>query len=634
MRGPKLALYSTSTTPAYERLHMLPKTHEVKRPRLALSCVLCRRRKVKCGKELPQCRNCERLGEACVYNTGTRDPLTGRVLRVAEDDIRENTETLLHNGDGQSLPHEDLIRRDGQGNDPELEVLENERVLPPEHLSIQQGSRYRYIGRSFWASVSGQEKLNEFFHEPEGPTDLPPPHISPTLVVKSLHALPTKPRCDVLLDLFLFSVHPIYPLIDAPIFQSDYHEFWEWCRKGDFIPPARLMQDPTFISLLFSVLLAGASVASDVTWYTTALQSSDKHDLVNQLRAACLETLDACQYARYPTLNTLMASILAHHFTKKESLESAIFVGTAFRLAQSMGLHQEWNLEIPDLQNRRRVWWYIVWLDVQASISTGLHLCCGSDMLGGVQMPPGTDEPPDDASVTMLYVTGLYKAAKLQSQIIRHFEGARTISQNEIAELAASKDQLHRSIDGLISRICVQGFPERGMFPSRFTNASPQTLPSLYNDQSKDPSILGAWARIMLSLLKLETTIILQKPLLEPSDSPTAQPAWKSTAQLCLQYLEMYLHLRTPIFEPYAWFFPRCHGPRQCVLLILLFLLNYRQSNSEEERAMIFCVDETLEYCASRQDSFFSHDEQTDAQSTFEGLVRLRKEVDGDSQRY
>ena len=57
----------------------------IKRPRLALSCVSCRRRKVRCGREHPQCVNCTRMNETCVYNTGVRDELTGRVQHVSSN---------------------------------------------------------------------------------------------------------------------------------------------------------------------------------------------------------------------------------------------------------------------------------------------------------------------------------------------------------------------------------------------------------------------------------------------------------------------------------------------------------------------------------------------------------------------
>lgn len=45
----------------------------IMRPRQSLSCVVCRRRKVRCGKEQPACGNCVRINENCEYESNTPD---------------------------------------------------------------------------------------------------------------------------------------------------------------------------------------------------------------------------------------------------------------------------------------------------------------------------------------------------------------------------------------------------------------------------------------------------------------------------------------------------------------------------------------------------------------------------------
>jgi hypothetical protein len=52
---------------------------QVKRPRLSLSCSVCRIRKVRCGREQPECTNCLRMNKKCVYESLVRDKLTGRL---------------------------------------------------------------------------------------------------------------------------------------------------------------------------------------------------------------------------------------------------------------------------------------------------------------------------------------------------------------------------------------------------------------------------------------------------------------------------------------------------------------------------------------------------------------------------
>lgn len=208
----------------------LPEARQVKRPRLALSCVICRRRKVRCGKEQPLCHNCVRLGETCVYNIGTRDPTTGRVLRAAEEE--ENSEPQPSNDVVIPLPRNpESVRQDDQDMALRQQLSRDELPLPPDHEIVQRGSLSRLVGKSFWGFVNGQEKLNDAFFrdERDDPPDLPPPHISIVLITKAIFALPNKPVCEVLLHSYMVCVHPIYPVVDEMAFRSEWDAFWKMC---------------------------------------------------------------------------------------------------------------------------------------------------------------------------------------------------------------------------------------------------------------------------------------------------------------------------------------------------------------------------------------------------------------------
>ena len=267
----------------------LPEARQVKRPRLALNCVICRRRKVRCGKEQPQCRNCERLGETCVYNIGTRDPTTGRVLPATEEE--ESSEPPPSNDAVIPPPRNpESSRQDGQ--DVALvqhQVPGDELPLPPDHEFVQRGSLSRLIGKSFWGFVTGQEKLNDAFFcdKHDEPADLPPSYISFVSMTKSLFALPNKPVCEALLNSFMVGVHPVHPVVDEMVFRSKWGEFWEWCGEDVLHTTTRLIQDPTFICLLFAILLVGASAAPESTWEIRALQGLDRGETISQLRTAC-----------------------------------------------------------------------------------------------------------------------------------------------------------------------------------------------------------------------------------------------------------------------------------------------------------------------------------------------------------
>ena len=53
----------------------------IARPRQSLSCLACRRRKVRCGREQPACSNCVRFHEACEYESEAPDSVNRQAKR-------------------------------------------------------------------------------------------------------------------------------------------------------------------------------------------------------------------------------------------------------------------------------------------------------------------------------------------------------------------------------------------------------------------------------------------------------------------------------------------------------------------------------------------------------------------------
>lgn len=376
-----------------------------------------------------------------------------------------------------------------------------------------------------------KESLSDkfFYDEVDTPADLPPPHISSVSLAKTLFFLPNKPAADTLLQSFFTSVYPIHPLIDTSTFQSKYEVFWEWARAGDLRPPASLVQDPTITCLFFAIFHAGASVTPASTWMDdSSLRELNRGTTITQLKTACSDSLVACRHSSHPTLNTLVASILMHLFSERESLmEDTLFISTAIRLAHSMGLHQE--NDMPDLnptrEQRRRIWWHMVWLDVQSSLSSGLPTCVGDNTLNAVRMI----STPDN-SVLMLLALGRYETARLQNELMcgslnASSRNAGQISQEKVTKLLDSMRLLHSRIDTLIAKIPSFDCAE-DVLPAQLREASPRTHLALYQDRHEGPSIIGEWARRSLVLAKLEVAILLRKLMLGPPGLTSSHVPW------------------------------------------------------------------------------------------------------------
>ncbi|OQE40828.1 hypothetical protein PENCOP_c005G02910 [Penicillium coprophilum] len=653
----------------------LSKPRHIKKPRLSLSCIVCRRRKVRCGREQPECANCVRMKDNCVYRAMVRDESTGRVRplspkEVRGSDARPDLPWPCWGQDANALyldkplrppsrqlstaspaPHRQelyptapsweeatQLLRDRDAGVPELRGSSTTQDPSPvptnsfptlsgplcsDYLSIRRGGRVRYIGRNFWGLVAGKESLSDDFFDKNQHThpDLPLPHISSMGMFNLLRSLPTKPVSDTLLETFFLAVWPLVPLLHPPSLQTEYDEFWDWCRNSESaLPSEKLRDDPTFICLLFAVLYCGASAAPAASWMYTKLQGLQKETTVSHLKSAFTTSLSLCQHLEHPTLNTLVSALLTGPFLDQpfEPMRSLVHVSTTVRIAQTMGLHRErtWSaMSWLDKEIRRRIWWHIVWLDVQSSISTGLTPCCGKEALETVSMVDLHEEPGEvparlsqcndsmtgGKSVAILYAIGRFETANLQARIVAHLQSAQGPTQGTFGELITEAKELLQNIDTIIARVPTQGIPERGYIPSRLANASPSTHPSLYKDDASQPTVFAAWTRIMLTLLKSEVAILLQKPFLPSPDRTNAQSrkSWTSMAQLCVNYLRIYLQLyQAPAFSPYAWFFCSYYGPLQCVFMTLIYLHSFE--DSKETLLARYCVDEVIHHCVAQ----------------------------------
>ncbi|CRG86472.1 hypothetical protein PISL3812_03478 [Talaromyces islandicus] len=445
-------------------------------------------------------------------------------------------------------------------------------ALPSAYLSVRRGGRVRYISKSFWGFVAGQESLSDDFLDENrhASLDLPPPHIAVTGLAILLRSLPTKPVCDALLHAFFIAVWPVMPLVHRVTLQAEYDEFWECCRNGD-TPPAKLVDDPTFICLLFAVLLSGASAAPAAIWEPVSPKRLEKEATLNDLKAAYETSLSMSKHIEHPTYNTLVSTLLTRPFMDepRDPMRNLVSVSTTVRIAQAMGFHSELacsDLDTVVREMRRRAWWHIVWLDVQSSISTGLPLCCGNDMQDTPAEMVGSGE-----SVAMIYAIGRFETACLEATIITRLQSPQGVTAAVLREMATSAKKLHQKIDTLIAKISTGEILEKG---SPWANASPATHPFLYRDDTSQPTVIASLTQIMLTLLKSDVLVLLKKPYLQPpdSESPQARKSWH-----------------------------RSYGPLQCTFLILIYL-HYFQQEPDYHIARYY-VDKMIHHYISRHQS-------------------------------
>lgn len=386
---------------------------------------------------------------------------------------------------------------------------------------------------------------------------MPLPWIDSPGLANLLKSLPNKPICDLFFWSFLVGVRPIHPLIHVPTFRNDYNSFWQWCRNSDTsLPNKKLLEDPTYLCLLFSVLYCGATTAPSSIWGATILHGLQKESIVEQLKTAFSTSLKLCQHLQHPTFDTLVASLLGHSCLEHRSdpSDEVRFVSTIVRIAQGMGLHREgtlFGLDQITCELRRRVWWHIVWLDVQASILNGSQTCCGSsgaqheismvaetrdeDLHKSVNngpLTPSSTPPIKVNSILMLFAVGHCETARFNHLLTSYVHSTQALRKAQCDELVNALRRLHIKIDTLIARIPARGIPEQGFIPSRLANASPLTHEELYLDHPTQPTVFTSWTRIMLTMLKAESAILLQKSFLGRGDRKSKQRMWNRYVDL------------------------------------------------------------------------------------------------------
>ena len=169
--------------------------------------------------------------------------------------------------------------------------------------------------------------------------------------------LPTRDQCDLLFQSFLTNVDPVFSICHVPTLEFEFSNFWI-----DF--PNSVSVD--FLIYILSVLYSGCvchPCAQDPETSTSIFVVYQRLLHLLDFPANIASTIHLLQ--GYLIFNTCRASQMDH-------LSSYGFLPQAIRVAQSLSLHVDGGTSLVGDEVKRRIWWHLVFLDVQASIASGL----------------------------------------------------------------------------------------------------------------------------------------------------------------------------------------------------------------------------------------------------------------------
>jgi hypothetical protein len=376
--------------------------------------------------------------------------------------------------------------------------------------------------------VDGVGDISERF------TKLPTDYVRLAILTREM---PHKGACDSLVESFFIRVQPCLPVIDPASFQYLYNDFWNFFQgTPTTVLIDKISELSTFVPLLLAVLYCGAITANQFLWDSRDLENYNSRHLIEQLKTCAEQSLDACNYQRHPTINSIATLALLRGCSSPQgnAHDDRTFVCLMIHLAQKLGLHQEKtysSLTTSASEMHRQVWWHVVWLDVQTSICTGLPLWLHHrdvqnidlspslrDMLTSKEISALYADPSEAKRISVLLVLAISRSLsdKFEHNFMSSVEDATNPQQMDFDAASRSMKDLHNKLDHLTRLLPVQGIPQHGLIPAEIALASPDTHEELYSDEAKKPKVLTTMAFIMLEMMKLETKILVRKLFLQP----------------------------------------------------------------------------------------------------------------------
>ncbi|KAK9485349.1 hypothetical protein V1527DRAFT_483121 [Lipomyces starkeyi] len=356
-------------------------------------------------------------------------------------------------------------------------VEEKEKVLGVLSVDSSTGES-RYANMAYWGTMFSEEPLvgcllDQGFR-PESPVSHSTSLVSmPTSSGQNIlgelsEFLPRVEQSDQYFYEYLRVVHPFMPFFDRTDLIQRYNQFWATYRRESSFPH--------FVCVLFMIFYTACMSRSENLKYYPGESKIRKQNVyqaeMDKYLKATEISLKKCDFPMRPTLLCLVAvTILQTVIHRTSTVHNASEVAQLTRVAQLMGMHRDpalfatLSIEPADAKVRRSVWWHLVCLDTQLSISNGL--------------PPTTQTVHQDVKfapehvgleqdkMAQILANGKYAAARILSDQLYEIYGLTRVKQSTfdqlVAATAAFRADMKRRIDVVSSMAFEQRHPESSL---------------------------------------------------------------------------------------------------------------------------------------------------------------------------
>jgi hypothetical protein len=285
----------------------------------------------------------------------------------------------------------------------------------------------------------------------------------------------------------------------------------------------------SFVCLLWCLLFAGAVSASPAALSEASFHVVDWAAFKRNLAAKAKEAIEAdCgRDLQFPSLDGLVASLILYHCdcAMDPMVDEPPFIARCFQAARRLGLHREAALSamLPsEAETGRSVWYTLLEMEIMASIRCGLSLSHDSmedsfdtrEPSNG-QYDEATGELGDSASTINA------AAQRRMTRVLRRIfelcggEARNRWRQPDCDGLVTEMEQFDNFIDEAVARLAVRGLPERGQISSQLLGANPLTHEELYLHNAREGTVLNAFCRIRLRMMKFTVSIAFNRMFLD-----------------------------------------------------------------------------------------------------------------------
>ncbi|KAB5576143.1 hypothetical protein GE09DRAFT_1169869 [Coniochaeta sp. 2T2.1] len=349
----------------------------IRRNRDRLACLECRRRKLRCDRDLP-CSSCVRRGDApsCSYQTATGSLEHERDLRIQAEERLTHLETLVNQLAARNSTANIVPGELGSSSTTAGANVNRGHGTGPQ---VNGGSEDRsYIGASHWSAMLDDIQALRSAVSPNDAEDITAetmwagqelncismlfgtqagPFMSIDKILQ-LH-LPTREEADRLVSSYFWRTAVAAPFIHAQQFRRQYQAFWTSPSTTPVL----------WTSILFSIFHLSRNALR------TSPESAGVDNGFSVAAAQCLVLGEYFRPRRF-AVEALLICVQSHCLTSFEvSPEIGSLSSVLIRLATTMGYHRdpETLKSSPfEKEMRRRTWSICMQLDLLISFHLGL----------------------------------------------------------------------------------------------------------------------------------------------------------------------------------------------------------------------------------------------------------------------